>query len=195
MKSYKTLPDGYNQIFAVNLQKDKSKVVLINVAAVLITLVMAIPMHFHISFFTIFDMSNGFGAYALRFLVLLAGIFAYIVLHELVHGVSMKICGTDKVKYGFTGIYAFAGSDDYYTKKSYIFIALAPVVVWGVILAVINAFVSETWFWIVYIIQISNISGAAGDFYVTVKFLKFPDDILVHDNGVSMEVFSKEIEL
>ena len=107
----------------------------------------------------------------------------------------MKICGTDKVKYGFTGIYAFAGSDDYYTKKSYIFIALAPVVVWGVILAVINAFVSETWFWIVYIIQISNISGAAGDLYVTVKFLKFPDDILVHDNGVSMEVFSKEIEL
>ena len=194
MKSYKTLPDGYNQIFSVNLQKDKSKVILINVAAVLITLVMAIPMHFHISFFTIFDMSNGFGAYALRFLVLLAGIFAYIVLHELVHGVSMKICGTDEVKYGFTGIYAFAGSDDYYDKKSYIFIALAPVVLWGIVLAVLSLFVSDVWFWVVYIIQIINISGAAGDFYVTFRFAKFPKDILVSDSGVGMIVYSREIE-
>ena len=26
----------------------------------------------------------------------------------------MKLCGTKKIKYGFTGLYAFAGSDDYY---------------------------------------------------------------------------------
>ena len=104
----------------------------------------------------------------------------------------MKICKTKKVKYGFTGLYAFAGSDDYYSKKPYIFIALAPVVLWGVVLAVVNVLVPESWFWIVYMIQVANISGAAGDFFVTFRFSRFPEDILVKDYGVGMVVYSKE---
>ena len=137
-------------------------------------------------------MENEIGMYALRFVSLMAFTFIYLVLHELVHGITMKLCGTKKVKYGFTGLYAFAGSDDYYDKKSYIIIALAPVVFWGIVLAVINAFVPESWFWVVYFIQISNISGAAGDMYVTLKFSKMPKDILITDNGVGMKVYSKE---
>lgn len=69
----------------------------------------------------------------IRMLVLFALIVLYMILHKLVHGISMKLCGTRKVKYGFTGAYAFAGSEDYYPKKEYIFIALAPVVLWGVV--------------------------------------------------------------
>ena len=104
----------------------------------------------------------------------------------------MKLCGTKKVKYGFTGLYAFAGSEDYYNKKAYIFIALAPVVLWGVVLAVINPFVPVEWFWIVYLVQIMNLSGAAGDLFVTIKFSRMPRDILVQDSGLGMTVFSKE---
>ena len=106
--------------------------------------------------------------------------FLYLILHELVHGIAMKLCGTKKVKYGFTGMYAFAGSEDYYDKKAYSFIALAPVVLWGIVLAVINPFVPVEWFWIVYLIQIMNVSGAAGDLFVTVTFSRLPQDILVH---------------
>ena len=115
-----------------------------------------------------------------------------MVLHELVHGIAMKICGTKKVKYGFTGMYAFAGSQDFYNKKAYIYIALAPVVLWGSVLAVITPLVSAEWFWVVYMIQIINVSGAAGDLFVTVKFLRLPRDILIRDYGVGMKVFSKE---
>ena len=192
MKSFKTLPENYKEIFSVNLQKDKKVALLINTAAGVIALVMGILMHFHISIGTLFDMENGIGMYALRFVSLMAFTFIYLVLHELVHGITMKLCGTKKVKYGFTGLYAFAGSDDYYDKKSYIIIALAPVVFWGIVLAAINAFVPESWFWVVYFIQISNISGAAGDMYVTLKFSKMPKDILITDNGVGMKVYSKE---
>ena len=130
--------------------------------------------------------------YMLRDLVLVISLISYIILHELVHGIAMKICGTKKVKYGFTGLYAFAGSNDYYDKISYIFITLAPIVVWGIILAVINIFVPAEWFWIVYFIQLSNLSGAAGDLYVTVKFSKMPRDILIFDYGVGMKVFSNQ---
>jgi hypothetical protein len=114
-----------------------------------------------------------------------------MVLHELVHGIAMKLCGTKKVKYGVTGVYAYATSDDFYDKKTYIFIALAPVVLWGIVLAVVNLFVSGPWFWVVYFIQINNISGAAGDLYVTARFSRLPGDILIRDYGVGMTVFSK----
>lgn len=192
MKSYNRLPEGYKEIYSVDLQKDKKTALLVNVIGVIIMLVMGVPMHFVVPVTKLFDMSAGLGAYFLRFGAMLVLTLGYLVLHELVHGVAMKLCGTKKVKYGFTGMYAFAGSEDYYSKKPYIFIALAPVVLWGVVLAVINPFVPEQWFWVVYFIQIFNISGAAGDFFVTAKFSRMPKDILIHDSGVGMTVYSKE---
>ena len=119
------------------------------------------------------------------------GYIAYIVLHELVHGVFMKCFSGIKPKYGFTLMYAYAGSSAYFNKKSYIIIALAPVVIWGAVLGVLCAVLPQSWFWVVYLIQIGNISGAAGDFYVTFKFLKLPKDILVNDTGVAMTVYTK----
>lgn len=192
MKAIKELPVGYKEIFSVNLQKDKKIATIINVGAILIAVLMAVPMNFYIPISTLFDFTQGVKNYFTRFIVLMVSMIAYLILHEAVHGVAMKICGTKKVKYGFTGLYAYAGSDDFYDKKSYIFIALAPVVLWGIVLAVVNCFVSENWFWVVYFIQISNISGAAGDIYVTAKFSKMPSDILVTDCGVGMTVYSAE---
>ncbi len=192
MKSVKALPEGYGEIFSVNLQKDKKIALFINALALIIAVAFAVPMHFYIPFTTLFDMQNGLKNYIIRFACLLGSLVLYMILHELVHGIAMKAAGTKKVKYGFTGLYAFAGSDDYYDKRSYIIIALAPIVVLGAALAVINIFVPENWFWVVYFIQLSNISGAAGDLYVTFKFMKMPKDILVKDSGVGMTVYSKE---
>lgn len=190
-KALQTLPDGYTQIFEVDLQKSKKMAIILNVLAVAIAIAMAVPVAFIVPFFDLFDMSQGLLMYALRFLALILGLVAYIILHELTHGIAMKICGSKKIKYGFTLLYAFAGSNDYYSKGSYIFIALAPVVLWGVILGIICPFLPPAWFWVVYIIQITNIAGAAGDFYVTAKFSRFPADILVQDSGVGMKVYSQ----
>ncbi len=190
MKALKSLPENYKEIISIDLKKNKKLSLLVNFIAIVIAVVMIIPAHFIVPISVLFDMEQGLGNYALRFGVLAVSAVAYIILHELVHGIAMKICGTKKVKYGYTGLYAFAGSEDYYDKKSYIFIALAPVVFWGVVLAVLNAVVPDEWFWIVYFIQITNISGAAGDFYVTAKFSKLPSDILVKDYGLGMHVFS-----
>lgn len=191
-KAFASLPEGYREIMRLDLQKDKKQALIVNGLGLLIMLVLAVPMHFYISIGILFSMEEGILDYMLRFLVLAVGMVVYLVLHELVHGVAMKLCGTKKVKYGFTGLYAFAGSSDYYDKKSYIFIALAPVVLWGIVIAVINAFVPERWFWVVYFLQLMNLSGAAGDLYVTVKFSRLPKDILISDSGVGMAVYSRE---
>lgn len=192
MSARSTLPENYREIFSVDLQKNTKTAVWIQALSLAIAAAMAVPMHFVVPITTLFDMQDGLGFYLLRFAVFLALMVAYLFLHEMVHGIAMKHFGTKKVKFGFTGLYAFAGSDDYYDKRSYRVIALAPIVVWGVVLAVVNALVPDTWFWVIYWTQIANISGAAGDLYVTVKFSRLPADILVQDSGVRMTVYSAQ---
>lgn len=190
MKNCTALPDTHQQLLSIDLQKNKRLLLLVNGIALAIAAALVVPALFLVPISSLFEMSKGLGAYALRFGVLLIGTFAYIVLHELVHGIFMKALSGVKPRYGFTGPYAYAGSDAYFNKKSYIVIALAPVVIWGVVLAIINFFVPSEWFWVVYLIQVSNLSGAGGDLYVTVKFSRLPKDILVQDTGVAMTVFA-----
>ena len=192
MRAIQNLPTDYKEIYSINLQKNKKIAIFINVLALLIAAAMVIPMNFFIPISTLFNMENGSKNYSIRYLVFIGALVAYMCLHELVHGITMKAFGTKKVKYGFTGMYAFAGSDDYYDKKSYITIALAPIVVFMFVFAIINLIVPHEWFWVVYLLQIINISGAAGDIFVTVKFAKMPKDIMVKDSGVSMTVYSKQ---
>ena len=189
MKAIGVLPEDYGEIYSLNLQKDKRTAIIVNLLALAIAAVMAVSMNFFVPVTSVFDMSGGIVSYFLRLAALIVLMVLYMVLHELVHGIAMKLCGTKRVKYGFTGLYAFAGSEDYYDKKSYIFIALAPIVLWGTVLAAVNFFVPTEWFWIVYMIQLINISGAAGDLFAAVKFSRMPKNILIQDSGVSMRVF------
>ncbi len=189
MKAIGVLPEDYGEIYSLNLQKDKRAAIIVNLLALAIAAVMAVSMNFFVPVTSFFDMSGGIVRYFLRLAALIVLMVLYMVLHELVHGIAMKLCGTKRVKYGFTGLYAFAGSEDYYDKKSYIFIALAPIVLWGTVLAAVNFFVPTEWFWIVYMIQLINISGAAGDLFAAVKFSRMPKNILIQDSGVSMRVF------
>ena len=187
--SLEQLPSGYEPAFSVNLQKDKKLAVLVNLIALALAAVMAIPMHFHIPIQTLFDLSEGLSLYLIRFGTLLLALFAYIVLHEAVHGITMKLFGCHRVKFGFTGLYAYAGTEEYLFKWPYLVVALAPVILWGAVFAILCCVIPTSWFWWVYILQIMNISGAAGDLYVTIRFLRLPRNILVQDQGVSMTVF------
>ncbi len=191
MSSCATLPEGYQSAFSIDLQKDKKLALLVNVIGVLIMLVVAVPVHFIVPVSTLFDMSAGFGPYILRFGVLLVGLVAYVFAHEAVHGVFMKRFSGVKPSYGFTGMYAYAGSTAYFCKKDYIIIALSPIVIWGIVLAALCCVVPREWFWVAYFIQVMNLSGAAGDLYVTWRFRTLPGDILVNDTGVSMTVFMR----
>ena len=190
MKSFGSLPDGYREICSVDLKKDKKAAVCVNLLAIAIAVILVLPMNAVVPFYRSLVSQTDIKDILIKYVVLLVLMVLYIILHELVHGVAMRICGTKKVKYGFNGMYAFAGSADYYDKTAYIFIALAPIVLWGVVLAVVNILVPAEWLWVIYIIQVLNLSGAAGDLYVSVKFSRLPRDILVQDYGIGMVVYS-----
>lgn len=191
MNCFNDPPPGYTEIFKINLQKDRRPALLVNAIALFLMVLLCVVGHLIVPITSLFNVEVGYEIYFGRLIALFVGIIIYMVLHELVHGICMKCFGAKKVKYGFTGLYAYAGSDDYFPRKPYIAIALAPIVVWGIVLLVLNCMAGTSWFWIVYFIQVCNISGAAGDIYVTCKFLRMPKDILIQDAGVSMTVYSR----
>ena len=126
---YESLPTGYREALSIHLQQDKRLAKGINGFALAIGLVLGIGMHLLIPIQTLFDVSEGLPRYILSFSVLLVGSLAYIFLHEAVHGITMRYFGAKRVKYGWTGLYAYAGSDEYFDHMSYLTVALAPVIV------------------------------------------------------------------
>ena len=155
MTAFQNLPDGYKELFSVDLQKDKKTALIINALSFVIAVIMAILLGVFVPLMSIYD--DHLWMIFIKLGVLALGMVLYFIFHELTHGVTMKIFGAKKIKYGFTGLYAYAGSDDYYTKVPYIVIALAPVVLWGIIFTILCFIVPYSWIWIIYFIQIINI--------------------------------------
>ena len=190
MKTVQSLPENYAEIDKIDLQKNRTTAILVNLFALGISLAMLIPMLFLVPIYTL--MEGDLPLVLLKLGVAMVAMIAYFVLHELVHGLFFRIFGGKRVKYGFTGLYAYAGCEAYFPRIPYLIIGLSPVVLWGAVIGVVQYFVPVSWFWVVYLIQIINVSGAAGDIFVTYKLLRYPPSVLVQDTGVSMTVYAPE---
>ena len=86
----------------------------------------------------------------------------------------------------------WAGSTVWFDRRSHIITALAPVVVWGAILQIAIAKLPGEWFWPLWIVQISNLSGSAGDLYTAWALMRMEGDLLIQDTGVRMRVMKKK---
>lgn len=193
MNCCQSLPEGYREVYGIDLQRDKKPALIINLLSIVLAVAVAVPMNLYCPFWVLLDMSEGSTAFLIRTLVFLAGLIAYVVLHELTHAAVMKYYGATHVRFGLTLMYAYAGSEqDYFAKRPYIRVALAPVLLWGAVFLLLSFVVRGPYLWVVFLLQILNIAGAAGDLYVVWKFSRFPEDILVRDTGIDMTVYSRE---
>lgn len=185
---HKTLPQGYSFFDKIDLKNNKKQfwtvqgICLATIAVMLgIGWLIESPLKIENNTESIIGL-----------VVLIVGFVLYIFAHEAVHGLFMYAFCKTKINYGFVGWAAYAGSSAYYDKKRYIIIALAPVVVWGVTFAVLNIFFhSGIWFWVIWFLQIANVSGACGDFFCVYKTARYPKDILVNDTGLEMQIFCR----
>ena len=184
------LPEGYSEVKRVNLQTNKKLAVLLNVGAILIAGVLFfvglafVPFSFEPG-------ADNLPSFLLQVFGVLLAIVLYMVAHEFVHGVFIKKYSGKKAKYGFTGAYAYAGSDAYFNKRQYVVIALAPIVLFGIAFLLLNVLLPAKWFWGVYVLQLVNLSGAVGDLYITWLMGRLPADVLTCDVGVEMFMYSR----
>lgn len=192
-RSVTELPDGYRKIYEIDLQTNTRLMLGLAIARLMIMLAMLVPACLTVPISTLFSTERGILAVILRVVVLIGGMCLYIVLHELTHAAMMRTYGARRVRFGFTGAYAYAGSKlDYFDRYAYARIALSPIIAFGLVLAVLNLILPLAWFWVIYIIQITNVSGAVGDLFLSVRFARMPRDILIKDTGVSMTVYSRQ---
>lgn len=192
---HKTLPQGYSFFDKIDLKNNKKQFwtvqgICLAIIAVMLGIGWLIESPIKV-LNSVYNAENNTES-IIAVVVLIVGFVLYIFAHEAVHGLFMYAFCKTKINYGFVGWAAYAGSSAYYDKKHYIIIALAPVVVWGVTFAVLNIFFhSGIWFWVIWFLQIGNVSGACGDFFCVYKTARYPKDILVNDTGLEMQIFCR----
>ncbi|MBR5517063.1 MAG: DUF3267 domain-containing protein [Firmicutes bacterium] len=183
------LPAHYDLYERIDLASDKKAFKAVCIWSIIAMIVMIVYGAITHSFMASFDMETWRVLFCV--VAMAVGLIAYIVLHEAVHGIFIKLFTGEAPSFGMDlskGM-AYAGSTWLFKKWPYIIIALAPVVIWGAILVMWLKDIPAQYYWYLYAIQIFNITGAAGDFYVTIRVAGMPDDILAKDDGMTMEFY------
>ena len=178
MICHHVLPDGYGKIKSISFTKDKKLYTRINAAAIAAAVFLVMIMRIFVPFD--FYTPSSYGEVKEIFIkcgVLFVSALAYVILHEAVHGVFIRIISGKWGKFGFNSSFAYASSAAFFGRYEYITIALAPIVIWGIVLG----------------IQVINLSGAVGDIYVTYTVMKLPKESLFKDDGLDITVYSKTV--
>ena len=188
--AHETLPQGYELYEVIDLGKDpklQKRIAWSGLAVICAMTAAALPVHTLRSAISMPPVQITAAA-----LGTLVGFVVYLFLHEGVHGMCIRWFSGVPAEYGFqlkAGM-AYAGSRYFFSKSAYIVIALAPVAVWGTVLAILLRDVPSSYWWYLYAVQIFNVSGAIGDLFVTYRILTMPKDVLVLDTGMEMKFFA-----
>lgn len=187
--NHRTLPKGYRYAGTLDFMRNRAQlkaVVILSLALIAVSTLAGL---------LIAPVELSWRLMASRWvlwLALFAALILYIPLHELTHGVAMFALSGVKPKYGLKLPYAYCGSTAWFDRKSHVITALAPVVLWGVGLLVAALRVPREWFWFFWVVQISNLSGSAGDIVCVWLLLRMKGDLLIQDTGVRMRIMKYE---
>jgi hypothetical protein len=122
----------------------------------------------------------------------LAGVLLTLGLHELTHGLAMRMFGASP-KYGFIwkGLMLYATTPGYaYRRNNYVVMALAPFVFLST-LAILGMWLLQGTLWVVLlgICGALNAAGAIGDMWITMIVLRYAPTAYVMDERDGMRVF------
>lgn len=185
MKQFE-VPNGYEIYRTINLTKDKKAAFIANALSIIIIIVLIILGSV---IMRIFDLFNNIKIEPIDILLLLGATILYIVLHEAVHGICFRIFSGKWGNFGYKMIYFYAGSKAFYKKREYLIIGLAPIILFGILFLLLNILLPPSKFLFFYILQMINLSGAAGDIYVAFVIRKLPKEAIFRDHGVSFEIY------
>jgi len=187
MKAPFELPPGYGEIHRVDFMADPQmqQKLMLPMLIIIVALVFIGAAISPLSFAYIIEN-------AWRIPIAIIATIIYIILHELIHGIVIRYFSGKWGNFGFKGFYAYAGSPAYFTKSQHIAIGIAPVLILGIILIALNILLPMQWFWTIWAVQIMNLHGSIGDYYMARLLRRLPPDLLIQDAGVSMIIYSRE---
>ena len=178
-----SLPAGYKLKAKMDLKEDRKINLAIQFTFVMIVLLM-IGMAKWFGFQTRSNWSTGITI----LMTALTGL-AYMAVHELTHGIFMRVLSGVKPAYFARFPFLCSGSTAYFNKASFIVVALAPVALWGAVLIALLVLLPHDFFLSIYIVIGLNFAGAAGDYFQVYKIAKLPSMALIQDDGKVTSVF------
>lgn len=116
-------------------------------------------------------------------------IVLYIVIHELIHGLLMKIFSGERPQYGFSGPFIFAKSESIFDKSAYVIITLAPMLSLGFVSLTLSFYLQGIGVWATMFIWIINLYFSRGDIQAVMALKDFPRTYAIEDNGESLQIY------
>ena len=193
------LPSDYELAIKINAKESKIGTIFTLASIGILILVMGIcliPFFVKGEFINFDPTANNF--YIIEYLVFFASMIAYVVLHELVHGIAYKALTKQKLTFGITWSCAFCGVPNIYCYRKTALIALiAPLITFSIILiplVIILYFVNPLYYLIYAFILGLHFGGCIGDIYMTILLLtkyKSPS-LLIKDTGPEQTLYIKK---
>jgi hypothetical protein len=197
LKSTRILPDSYEQLWGLDLSRDRKAALLLNLAAIPLFLLSG-WLFTEIAVRLRPEILNGglLRQYAIHplagFCLLLVTVVVFMAVHEAVHGLFFWLFTRSKPVFGLKLLFAYAGAPDWYIPgNQYALIGLAPLVSMSIVGLAILPVVSVLAGQLLLFGTVLNASGAVGDLYVSVKVMRQSRSILVRDTGVGFTVFGR----
>lgn len=177
------LPANYRAHLTVDLKKDKKLAfpvqgifVLISLVAVGAALLLGLPL-------------GTDWAPVVTLFVTLAACLVYMAVHEATHGVTLQLLTRVSPSYKVRFPFLTTGNRAYLTRRSAVIVALAPAVVWGIVLLAALLTLPDDYRLTAYILLALNFAGSAGDFVEVRVVSRQRPEALVQDDGSKIHVF------
>lgn len=199
-KATRTLPEGYGLLRTLDLTKNIKLAIVLNLASLALFFGFGILFYWLLSLVRPGLFASGavfalnlfsMGSFLVELLVLAVIYVVMILLHEAIHGVFFWLFTGERPKFGFNGLYAYAGAPDWYLARgAYLWVSMAPLVLLSTVGFAVLTLVPVDWAFPLYLFITLNAAGAVGDIYAFFWILAKPNSILVQDFGDRMRVFT-----
>lgn len=199
MKACETsLPENYREVYHIDATNKKTGV-LLNLCSLLPVIGMLLVFACTVSAkdFGLDELEN---FPKLLFLLggLLLGIFVYVILHELTHGVVYKLLTKQKLTFGLSWSCAYCGVPNVYVyRKTAILALIAPFALFTVILlplTIVFAFFNVYLYILFGFVFAMHLGGCSGDLYMLGLLLfKYKNPaLLLRDSGPEQWLYLPE---
>ena len=186
----KELPEGYREVFSIDA-KNKKTALIMSLGAFLITAALCVA-----SWLIVRPYEQSPDHLIARYLILLVALAAYIILHELVHGLAYKLLTGQKLTFGITFSAAYCGVPDIFVyRKTALISLLAPFTVFSILFIALALILKDPWDRFAALIVFAiHAGGCIGDLYDTFIYLtKFRDPrTLMQDTGPKQTFYLPE---
>ena len=124
--------------------------------------------------------------------IVLLIILLVVVLHELSHALFFWLFSWERPQIGFNLLYAYAAAPDwYFTRRQFVLIGLAPVLLLTLVGLIALPWVSVVTTARLVLALTVNAAGAIGDYIAVIWALGQPADILLRDEGTAVSAYKK----